>query len=167
MHYLEKFVSKEHSDQFKFEYQIDSEKRREPIFVPQVITNAKTSIEKLGKKLCIRMKRNCNSDDIYQDEEKIMVWRIIEHYCTSHKDVFVDVANDNGLNFENKKMSEHYAAAMFAEIGIGPTKGRIINRYLTAFFGRRVMPSENHIFRDELALDDLPPERKTKVLREQ
>jgi hypothetical protein len=39
------------------------------------------------------------------------------------------------LNFENKKMSKHYAAAMFAESGIGPGKSRIINRYLTAFFG--------------------------------
>ena len=33
-------VSKEHSDQFKFEYQIDSEKRRELIVVPQVSTDA-------------------------------------------------------------------------------------------------------------------------------
>ena len=171
-------VSKEHSDQFKFEYQIDSEKRRELIVVPQVSTDAsfnkhaKPVLKNLAKSFVsdtyckAQVKRNCNSDDIYQDEEKIMVRRIIEHYCTSHEDVFVDVANDNGLNFENKKMSEHYAAAMFAESGIGPTKGRIINRYLTAFFGRRVMPSENNIFRDELALDDLPPETETKVLHD-
>ena len=28
------------------------------------------------------------------------------------------------------------------------------------------MPSENNIFRDELALDDLPPETETKVLHD-
>eukprot|EP00957_Ditylum_brightwellii_P004648 353880-Ditylum_brightwellii.AAC.1 len=63
-------------------------------------------------------------------------------------------------------MSKHHAAAMFAESGIGPTKGRIINCYLTAFFGRRVTPSKNNIFRDKLTLDDLPPEMETKVLHD-
>ena len=59
----------------------------------------------------------------------------------------MDVENYNKLNFENKKMIKHDAAAMFAESGIGPTRGRIINHYLTAFFGRRVEPSEKKIQR--------------------
>jgi hypothetical protein len=171
-------VSKEHSKHFKFEYQIDSDKRRELIVVPQVSTDksfcehAKPVLKNLAKSFVsdtyckAQGKRNGNSDDIFEEEEKSMVRRIIEYYCTLHEDVFVEVANDNGLNFENKKMSEHYAAAMFAESGIGLTKGRIINHYLTAFFGRRIMPSDNNIFRDELAIDDLAPETETKVLHD-
>ena len=53
-------------------------------------------------------------------------------------------------------MDKHYAAAMFCESGIGPGKARMLNRYLTAFFNRRLMVSETEIFLDkDLALDEL------------
>ena len=174
-----KQVSVENGDGvFKFEYKIDCRKRRDLIIVPQVRNDesfskyAKPVLENLGKALVsdsfcrdqMRNKHSINKNNIREEEEKAMIRRIIDHYCGLHQDLFVEVANDYGLDFKNKKMSEHFAAAMFAECGIGPTKGRIINRYLTAFFGRRVMPQENKIFRDDIAIDELPPETEVKVL---
>ena len=171
-------VSNEKKNMFKFEYQIDCKMKRDLIIIPQVSsdrsfkTNAKPILKGLARSFvsdsyCEAQAKETGNviDYIRKEEETVMIERIIEHFCTSHKDIFVKVANDNGLNFENKKMSKHYAAAMFAESGIGPGKSRIINRYLTAFFGRRVMVSETDIFRDgELALDELPPVTKSKQL---
>ena len=95
-----------------------------------------------------------------------MVYRIVDHFCVSEQDTFVKVAQERGLNFQNKIMKAEMAAAMFGESSIGPGASRIVNRYLTAFFGRRIMPSEQNIFRGEFAHDELPPEVKVKQLQD-
>jgi hypothetical protein len=104
--------------------------------------------------------------DIEREEEKVMVSRIINYYCRHETETFVEVAKDNGIYVENKKMSKEFAAAMFSEANIGATASRVLNRYLTAFHGRRIMPPESEIYRGELSDDKLPPQVLSHVLKD-
>ena len=141
------------------EFQLNNGNKRELIIVPKVSTEA--SFQKCARPVLEQMAQGFISDlhcerkaradginiEIVRGEEKKAIQRqIIEHYCLSQPELLKDVANEHGFQFENKKMDKHYAAAMFCESGIGPGKARILNRYLTAFFNRRLMVSETEIF---------------------
>jgi hypothetical protein len=107
-----------------------------------------------------RLRQLGNSSDdesIRAEEESAMVYRIVDHFCARHNNIFVKVAEDRGLMIENKVMSPEMAAAMFAEGNMGVFAARAVNRYLRSFFGRRIMPSEEKIFRCGLSVDSLPP----------
>jgi hypothetical protein len=173
-------VSEEFPDSFKLEYESVNSKRRKIMIIPQISTdnsfktNAKPVLRDLPKNLVsdfrckqrISREFGATEDSIRSDEEKEMVYRIVDHFCVSEQDTFVKVAQERGLNFQNKIMKAEMAAAMFGESSIGPGASRIVNRYLTAFFGRRIMPSEQNIFRGEFAHDELPPEVKVKQLQD-
>jgi hypothetical protein len=172
------WVSQQSTNDFKFEYQTSHGMKRNLIIVPQTSTDtgfdvrvkpvlkeflkAMTS-ESLIKKMKAS-KTGLSEDESVNHEERKNLYRIIDFYCISERETFVKVAKDRKILLDDKVMPLHMAAAMFAESHIGPTKSRIVNRYLTAFFGRRIMPSEEKIFRDELAIDDIPPRVISKEL---
>ena len=83
------------------------------IIVPQVSSdqsfrmNAKPILKRLGRSLvsdcyCGEQAKKAGNDIEYirKEEESVMNERIIQHFCTSHEDIFVKVTNENGLNFE-------------------------------------------------------------------
>ena len=177
-------LSKNMPDKYVLQHETYHGSTKKVVVVPQVSTDG--SFNKLGKTLLKDVQKNLVSDthcknrvriengsdieSVRAEEEKRMVKRIINHYCVSEKDTFAEVANENGLDLKKEVMSAEYAAAMLSESGVGPTKSRVLNRYLTAFVGKRIMPSENKIFRDETSIDELPPcvriqelDDKTKV----
>jgi len=101
-----------------------------------------------------------------QKKKAKMTYRIIEYFCTSERATFIKVGQDKGLGYHNKIMKEEMAAGMLAESNIGAGASRVLNRYLTGFVGYRIMPSEEKIFRGELAHDELAPEIKQATLED-
>ena len=89
---------------------------------------------------------------------------MINHYCQQENSTFVDVAQDNGISIHKQKMSAEYAAAMLSKANVGAAASWVLNKYLTAFLSRRIMPSEKAIYRGDIADDKLPPTILTKQL---
>jgi hypothetical protein len=173
-------VSKKMPDAYVLQHETYNGAKRKIVVVPQVSTEK--SFNNHGKKLLKDVQKHLVSDafcksreknehdatieTIRAEEEKRMVKNIIKHYCVSESDIFVEVAQEQGLDFKKKVMSPEYAAAMLSEAGIGPTKSRVLNRYITAFLGKRLMPAEAKIYRSESSIDDLPPVVRTKQLED-
>ena len=91
-----------------------------------------------------------------------MMYRLINYYCGYEKDIFIKVANDNTISIQDKLMSVKYIAAMLSEANIGTSASIVLNKYLSAFFSRRLMPSEKDIYRGSLDDDKVPPAIVTK-----
>ena len=164
-------VSKEFPDKYRLTYVSSQFKEREMIIIPQVSThksfqvNVDPILQRLPKLLVsdFHCRQRCaqemiTSEEVHAEEAKRMTHYIIDYFCRSQTHIFVKAAQSRNLDFTNKVMEPEMAAAMFAEAGIGVVKSRVLNRYLTGHFGRRIMPPEKIIFRQDLAHDDLPPE---------
>ena len=66
------------------------------------------------------------------------------------------------MSWSNETMTLEFACAMHSSMNIGVGSSREMNRYLSTFFKRRIMPSEQDIFRGgAIAIDLLPPLIKT------
>jgi len=68
-----------------------------------------------------------------------------------------------GFNFTNKVMDEYIAQSMLTMANTGRKVARVLNQYLCAFFGRRLMAPEWKIF-DALGEDEVPSEMTSKTL---
>ena len=71
-----------------------------------------------------------------------MVSRIIDHYCSRETELFVEVAEVNGIGLQHKYMSIEMTAVIFYETNIGTGASRVVNQYFTEFIGRIIMLSE-------------------------
>ena len=98
--------------------------------------------------------------------KKKRTW-ILLHYARKSSRIYSEVAEKAGVEIKNEPMTPEFAAAMHSAMNIGVGSSRIMNRFITAHFGYRIMPAENRIFRDgELTLDSLPPEVKDVVMED-
>ena len=93
----------------------------------------------VSQKLCnarAKTEMDLTLESICAEEQQKSLRQIIKYYCVSERDAFIQVAQEQGLDYGNKIMKPEFAAAMLSEAGIGLTKSRVMNRYLTAFLGR-------------------------------
>ena len=91
----------------------------------------------------------------FNDKETCSSWLI--YYLGNRKeDEFVTTAVKLGYPMLTKKMDNISAAAMWQESNISLTSQRIILRYLSIFFGSRLVVPEYCI--DKLGQDDVIPQ---------
>jgi hypothetical protein len=171
-------ISQDDSNEFTLEQELPNGTRRKLLIVPKVSTDKtfKKLVPRVLKEfhaglvspwhLKKRYKIECDStlEELRQEEEKIMVRRMISYYFDSEVNTFVDVAIENGADILQDQMSIEYAAAMLSEANVGAGASRVLNRYLTAHFGTRIMPAEKKIYRGMLADDKLSPRMQRKQL---
>ena len=124
--------------------------------VPPKIKEFMTRLVPYSRCLRCSKKEKVSVDVITKAEEKKMSYWLINYFCETELSTFVDVANDNGYAFGRKKMTAEFAAAMLSKANIGATASRAVNKYLTSFFGHRIMPPEDDIYRGSWLATSFP-----------